>query len=203
MLTEGVWNPPFMSYWPGRRAVARGLPPSFAYHTAESDEAISTALPRGLTLVMLATAGLWLHQHTVGITAFGLPAMVLCLVGLAWSQHKGADPNAQKTGIEVAARTFAELLESHGFDPALALATCCYFDENTGGAFPIQPDDDLEDHLGLNPEEVEHTLLALSALLGRKPALHWQRPLMETVEDLIAVLQAAQPELGQNTRAAA
>ena len=69
-----------------------------------------------------------------------------------------------------------------------------------GCIHPIQPGDNLERDLLLTPEQIEHTLLALMALLGRKPALNWRRQPIATVEDLIGVLQAAPPT---NTRVAA
>ena len=154
-------------------------------------------------MLTLVNTGSWLSQHSVRIAALGLPAIALCVIGLARSRRENIYPNARKNRPESAARSFAHLLESHGFDPAIALATYCYLDENTGGTLPIQPEDALEGDLGLNPDEIEHTLLALLALLGRKPALQWQRQSIQTVEDLIAVLQAAQPEVGQKAKAAA
>ena len=129
-----------------------------------------------------------MYDHALIPIALGVLSVVACVYILAKERRA-----SQSTGFrtDASARSFAKLLQSHGFDPAIALATYWYLQETQGRRFPIMPSDTLEVDLGLNPEEVEHTLLALMALLGRKPALGWHRASVTTVDDLIRVLQSA------------
>ena len=90
---------------------------------------------------------------------------------------------------QISARTFAQLLEHHGFDPANALVTYWYLHDAQRRNSPILPSGSLRDDLGMSAEEVEHTLLVLMALLGRKPELDWNRKTPTTVEELLVALQ--------------
>ena len=152
---------------------------------------------------MLVNTGSWLYEHGVRVAALGLGAIALCAAILTRSQRSASGSNATASRPETAARSFVQLLHRHGFDPSIALATYCYLDESESLASPINPEARLEQDLGLSPEQVEHTLLALMALLGRKPALDWRRPSIGTVEDLIGVLQASPAEERRSEQAAA
>lgn len=130
----------------------------------------------------------WLYRHALVLVALGCMSVMACLYILS-KERKARRSTGART--DSSARSFAKLLESNGFDPAIALATYWYLQETQGRRFPILPSDQLERDLCLSAEEIEHTLLALMALLGRKPALGWHRQAVVTVEDLIRVLQAS------------
>ncbi len=132
--------------------------------------------------------GPWLYAHALVLLVLGVLGGFACTYILA-KERQARRSNRFRT--DTSARSFAKLLEDHGFDPALALATYWYLQETQGRRFPILPSDSLEQDLRLSPEEVEHTMLALMALLGRKPALGWHREPVQTVEDMIRVLQTA------------
>ena len=132
-----------------------------------------------------------MYGHGVRLAVLAVSTMAVFLCIFALKRRRALAQDHRRTRTPSAARSFARLLEGHGFDPAVALATYCYLDEARGCREPIEPGDSLERDLGFDPEQIEHTLLALMALLGRKPALNWHRQTIETVEDLIAVLQAA------------
>ncbi len=133
--------------------------------------------------------GPWLYGHALVLLCLGLVSAMACFYILSKERHARRS-NGVRT--DSSARSFADLLERHGFDPAIALATYWYLQETQGRRFPILPSDDLQHDLGLSAEGIEHTYLALMALLGRKPALGWQRQPIQTVEDLIRILQSAQ-----------
>ena len=154
-------------------------------------------------LSMFDSMGPSLHAHSVGLAVLGIGLIALCAATLVQKRRLALARHRRPTRIPSAATSFARLLESHGFDPAVALATYCYLDESRDGTSSIHPGDSLERDLGLGPEQIEHTLLALMALLGRKPALEWNRQPIGTVEDLIGVLQAAPQADARGARVAA
>ena len=135
--------------------------------------------------------GSWLYQHALPLLILGVAGGIACFY-ILHKERRARESSGSRA--DVSARSFAELLQGHGFDKAIALATYWYLQETQGRRFPILPSDSLKDDLGLNAEEVEHTILALMALLDRKPALGWKRASVHTVEDLIEVLQAAPPQ---------
>src|SRR5579875_1986583 len=86
--------------------------------------------------------------------------------------------------------TFTAQLQQYGFDPVITSSTFRYLREVQLVPFPVLPGDDLEDDLGLTPEEIDQAVRDLSIALRREFSPGLQPTPLVTVEDLIRLLQA-------------
>lgn len=130
----------------------------------------------------------WLGHHAWPIWLL-LAAVVLCVVLLrlsAWTRERRM--RQKRTGVTQ--ETFTAQLEQYGFDPVITSATFRYLQEVQLVPFPVLPGDDLENDLGLAPEDIDETVRDLSMALRREYMPGLQPTPLVTVEDLIRLLQA-------------
>lgn len=131
----------------------------------------------------------WLANHAWPLWLL-LAAVVLSIVLLrisAWSR----DHRLRRRRAGVTQETFTAQLEQYGFDPVITSATFRYLREVQLIPFPVLPGDDLENDLGLLPEDVEATVRDLTMALRREYMPGLQPTPLVTVEDLIRLLQAS------------
>ena len=130
----------------------------------------------------------WLGHHAWPIWLL-LAAVVLCIVLLrisAWSREH----RLRRKRAGVTQETFTAQLQQYGFDPVITSSTFRYMREVQLVPFPVLPGDDLENDLGLTPEEVDQSVRDLSIALRREYSPGLQPTPLVTVEDLIRLLQA-------------
>ncbi|HEX5283021.1 MAG TPA: hypothetical protein VFW30_02790 [Bryocella sp.] len=130
----------------------------------------------------------WLGHHAWPIWLL-IAAVLLCVVLLrlsAWSRER----RLRRKRAGVTQETFTAQLQQYGFDPVITSSTFRYLSEVQHVPFPVLPGDDLENDLGLTPEEVDQTVRDLSLGLRREYSPGLQPTPLVTVEDLIRLLQA-------------
>lgn len=140
-------------------------------------------------MVTPTNLSLWLHEQALPIGLI-VAAIVLAYVLLKVSAYRRrADLLSKRAGITEI--SFAQQLAHFGFDPVISAATFCYLQQVQKIGFPIQPDDSLDEDLGLDSEDIAQTIIDLSSALDREynPGLA-HAPLV-TVENLIRLLQAS------------
>ena len=134
----------------------------------------------------------WLGHHAWPIWLL-VAAVLLCIVLLrlsAWSREH----RLRRKRAGVTQETFTAQLQQYGFDPVITSSTFRYLGEVQHVPFPVLPGDDLENDLGLTPEEVDQTVRDLSIALRREYSPGLQPTPLVTVEDLIRLLQS-QPRI--------
>ncbi len=130
----------------------------------------------------------WLGHHAWPIWLL-VAVVVLCIVLLrlsAWSRERSL--RHKRAGVTH--ETFTAQLQQYGFDPVITSSAFRYLREVQLVPFPVLPGDDLEDDLGLTPEEIDQTVRDLSTALRREYSPGLQPTPLVTVEDLIRLLQA-------------
>lgn len=130
----------------------------------------------------------WLGHHAWPLWLL-LAAVVLCVILLkasAWiREHR-----LRRKRAGITQETFTAQLQQYGFDPVITSSTFRYMREVQLVPFPVLPGDDLENDLGLTPEEVDQSVRDLSIALRREYSPGLQPTPLVTVEDLIRLLQA-------------
>jgi len=145
------------------------------------------------------TLTIWLKEQAVPI-AIILGLVLLAFLVLKISASRRHESLArEREGISES--TFAAHLQRYGFDPAIAAATYRYLQEVQLVKFPILPGDQLDEDLGLDPEDISQTVREMTNTLGRQfnPGL-LHKPLV-TVEDLVRMLQASPRRVTQSAAA--
>lgn len=130
----------------------------------------------------------WLGHHAWPIWLL-VAVVVLCIVLLrlsAWSRER----SLRQKRAGVTHETFTAQLQQYGFDPVITSSAFRYLREVQLVPFPVLPGDDLEDDLGLTPEEIDQAVRDLSTALRREYSPGLQSTPLITVEDLIRLLQA-------------
>jgi hypothetical protein len=87
--------------------------------------------------------------------------------------------------------TFVEHLCSFGFDPSIARSTYQYLQNEQNVHFPILINDRLDEDLGLDLADIDQTTAALVVINKREFRPGVRHEPIETVEDLIRLLQAS------------
>lgn len=131
----------------------------------------------------------WLGHHAWPIWLL-LAVVLLCIVLLrlsAWSREH----TLRRKRAGITHETFTAQLQQYGFDPVITSSTFRYLRDVQIVPFPVLPGDDLENDLGLTPEEVDQTVRDLSIALRREYSPGLQPTPLVTVEDLIRLLQAS------------
>jgi len=130
----------------------------------------------------------WLGHHAWPIWLL-VAVVAVCIVLLrvsAWSRER----RLRHKRAGVTHETFTAQLQQYGFDPVITSSAFRYLREVQLVPFPVLPGDDLEDDLGLTPEEIDQTVRDLSTALRREYSPGLQPTPLVTVEDLIRLLQA-------------
>ncbi|MDE1155812.1 MAG: hypothetical protein PW735_08785 [Acidobacteriaceae bacterium] len=130
---------------------------------------------------------LWLDQQA---WFFLLLAGLILFIYLALRQSarkRRQTLQAQREGVTEL--TFTEHMEQFGYDPVVCLSTYRYLQQVQRVSFPILPADALEEDLGLAQEDVEQSVRELTAALGRYRNIGLVNTPLETVEDLVQLLQ--------------
>lgn len=130
----------------------------------------------------------WLGHHAWPIWLL-LAAVVLCTV-LLWLSAWSREHRLRRKRSGVTHETFTAQLQQYGFDPVITSSTFRYLSEVQLVPFPVLPGDDLEEDLGLTPEEIDQAVRDLSIALRREYSPGLQPTPLVTVEDLIRLLQA-------------
>jgi hypothetical protein len=131
----------------------------------------------------------WLGHHAWPLWLL-LALIVACVALLrlsAWSRER----RLRRKRAGVTQQTFTAQLEQYGFDPVITGSTFRYLREVQQVPFPVLPGDDLEEDLGLTPEEIDQSVRDLTLGLRRVYSPGLQSAPLVTVEDLIRLLQAS------------
>lgn len=130
----------------------------------------------------------WLGHHAWPLWLL-LAAVVACILLLrlsAWAREH----SLRRKRAGVTRETFTAQLQQYGFDPVITSATFRYLREVQLVPFPVLPGDDLENDLGLTPDDIDQAIRDLAIALRREYSPGQQPIPPATVEDLIRHLQA-------------
>lgn len=131
----------------------------------------------------------WLAHHAWPLWLL-VAVVILCVVLLrvsVWMRER----RLRRMRAGVTQETFTAQLEQYGFDPVITSSTFRYMREVQLVPFPVLPGDDLEEDLGLAPEDVDQAVRDLTTALRREYSPGLQPTPLVTVEDLIRLLQAS------------
>lgn len=131
----------------------------------------------------------WLAQHAWPVWLL-LAVVAVCVVLLRLSLWT-REHRLRRRRAGITQETFTGQLQQYGFDAVITSATFRYMREVQLVPFPILPGDQLEEDLGLGPEEIEQSVRDLSLALRREYSPGLQPLPLVTVEDLIRLLQAS------------
>jgi hypothetical protein len=92
--------------------------------------------------------------------------------------------------------TFVDSLAEYGFDPVIARTAYRYLQDKQNVSFPIQPNDLLDEDLGLDLDGVDESIIDILALTYRLHQPGLQHGPIITVEDLVRFIQAS-PRLSE------
>jgi hypothetical protein len=131
----------------------------------------------------------WLGEQIVPVFFIGFAILMgIALVYLS-AQSRRSSLARDRSGIT--ADTFADSLAAHGFDPEIARTAYVYLQQTQQVAFPIDPRDDLDRDLGLDGDDIEHTVRDLLQATGREYLPGLLDSPLATVVDLVRYLQAS------------
>ena len=151
-------------------------------------------------MVIPVDLGTWLKEQA-WIIAIIVGCVVLAFIILKVSARRRHEAlTREREGVTES--SFAAHLEQYGFDPVIAASTYRYLQDVQLVQFPILPSDLLDEDLGLDSEDIHQTVREMLPALSREfnpGILH--KPL-QTVEDLIRLLQAS-PRLANSSTEAA
>jgi hypothetical protein len=131
----------------------------------------------------------WLGEQIVPLFFIGFALLMgIALVYLSAQSRRSA---LARDRAGITAETFAESLAAYGFDPGIARSAYVYLQQTQQIEFPIDPRDDLDRDLGMDPDEVQRAVRDLLDEAGREylPGL-LESPLV-TVVDLVRYIQAS------------
>jgi hypothetical protein len=132
---------------------------------------------------------LWLGQQATTLLSVCCALVLLFVILYVSARGRRASLLRRRSGLTE--DTFVEDMVPFGYDPEIARATYRYLQERQNVAFPIVPNDALDEDLGLDSEDLDQTIRALLDATGRDhlPGL-LHSPLL-TVEDLVRYIQAS------------
>jgi hypothetical protein len=148
---------------------------------------------------MMDSVQFWLGEQEKTLVAI-VVALVL-LFAILYISARGRRAKLLRRRAGLTEDTFVEDMLPFGYDPQIARTTYRYLQERQNVAFPIVPNDALDEDLGLDSEDLNQTIRELLVATGREhlPGLLYS-PLL-TVEDLVRYLQAS-PRRSSETAAA-
>ena len=131
----------------------------------------------------------WLAEQAVPLFLVGFAVMMgVFLLYLSAVARRSGIARSRSGCTE---DTFSDEMAAYGYDPEIARMTYQALQEQPGIDFPLQPTDDLECDLGLDPDEVDRVVWQLLETASREHAPGLQPAPIMTVAHLVRHIQTA------------
>jgi len=131
---------------------------------------------------------LWLADQSVPVVVILCVTIFIMILLFVSARARRVAMNRRRAGVNEF--TFVSYLATYGFDADIARMTYQYLQEKQNVHFPIEPQDQLDEDLGLDSADIRQTVRELLTATERQYRPGMMHTPLNTVEDLVRYLQA-------------